>query len=114
MLIQYNHVQNQELTDQFYYFWDYPCYVSMNMPRSFRSAFSKFRSGTAPLHLETGRYITVNVSERVCFHCCESVEDESHVLLHCPLYAFLRESLYENVCLSYPNFLVIIFVIMTN
>ena len=70
----------------------------MSMPRSYRSAFSKFRS--APLCLETGRY----TNESVCFHCSESVEDERHAILHCPLYDELRERLYDSACFSYPNF----------
>ena len=63
----------------------------------YRSAFAKFRCGVAPLRIETGRYENKNVNERVCFICHEQIEDEKHVLLNCPLYANLRERLFNEV-----------------
>ena len=35
--------------------------------------------------------------ERKCFNCQESVEDEVHVLLHCPQYTSLRNELFSKV-----------------
>ena len=55
----------------------------MFLPRKHRSALSKFRSGVAPLRLETGRYEGLEVDQRICPICHSSVEDEKHVLLHC-------------------------------
>ncbi|XP_063415978.1 uncharacterized protein LOC134697626 [Mytilus trossulus] len=43
-----------------------------------RSSFAKFRSGVAPLKLETGRYEKKEVHERTCFNCSSIVEDEMH------------------------------------
>ena len=63
--------------------------------RSHRGAFAKFRSGTAPIAIETERYKRLNVMERKCFNCQESVEDEVHVLLHCPQYTSLRNELFS-------------------
>ena len=52
--------------------------------------------GTAPIAIESGRYIGLNVNERKRFSCKHAVEDEIHVLLHCPEYRSLRdELLYE-------------------
>ena len=65
------------------------------MPFSWRSAFAKFRTGVAPLRLETGRYENLAVNQRTCFNCKESVESEQHVLLKCPLYEDLREFVYN-------------------
>jgi hypothetical protein len=50
-----------------------------------------------PLRIETGRYENKNVNERVCFICHDQIEDEKHVLLYCPLYADLRERLFNEV-----------------
>ena len=72
-------------------------YVTCLMPRSHRSALSKFRLGVAPIRIETGRYERLSVSERICFHCKSCVEDELHVLLNCPLYDELRSNFYQSL-----------------
>jgi hypothetical protein len=46
---------------------------------------------------QTGLYENKYVNERVCFICHDQIEDEKHVLLDCPLYADLRESLFSEV-----------------
>lgn len=69
-------------------------YVKLLMPFSWRSAFAKFRSGVAPLRLETGRYENLAVNQRTCFSCRECVESEKHVLLHCPLYEDLQNEMF--------------------
>ena len=58
----------------------------------------------APLRIETGRNENKNVNERVCFICQDQIEDEKHVLLDCPLYADLRESLFSEVKRSNVHF----------
>ena len=47
----------------------------------------KFRCGVAQINIELCRYglARIPVEERFCSHCNE-VEDESHVLMYCPLY----------------------------
>ena len=55
-------------------------YVDLLLPRTHRSALAKFRSGTAPLRLETGRYEQLPVERRTCFMCTGSVESDQHVL----------------------------------
>ena len=65
------------------------------MPFAWHSAFTKFRTGVAPLRLETGRYENLAVNQRTCFNCKENVESEQHVLLKCPLYKDLREIVYN-------------------
>ena len=70
----------------------------MFLPRKHRSALSKFRSGVAPLRLETGRYEGLEVDQRICPICHSSVEDEKHVLLHCPLYVDFRNALFKQAC----------------
>ncbi len=74
---------------------DYLCesYVTRPLPRSHRSALAKFRCGVAPIRIETGRYENVPANLRYCFNCSEEIEDETHVLLLCPLYDVLRKDL---------------------
>ena len=64
------------------------------MPFCERSAFAKFRCGVAPIRLETGRYENLPLEERCCFNCFNTVEDEYHVILHCPVYNDLRQVLF--------------------
>ena len=69
-------------------------YVEISIERKYRRALALFRSGCAPIRLETGRYEKLSVKERVCFVCENVVEDEKHVLTECPLYCDLRQDLY--------------------
>ena len=75
--------------------WETEQYVRLIMPQSHRSAFAKFRSGVAPLRIETGRYEGLRVNERICPFCRDCTEDEFHVVFQCPLYDEIRESLYD-------------------
>jgi hypothetical protein len=62
----------------------------------------KFRSGIAPLRIETGRYEAsrygqhgLPVNERICLCCANGVEDEEHVLCACPAYTSVRAKLFQ-------------------
>ncbi len=77
-------------------------YVKDNIPFLYRSALAKFRCGVAPLRLETGRYENIELGNRTCFHCKNIVEDEIHVLFHCPLYVNIRKSLMD-ILIETPN-----------
>jgi hypothetical protein len=56
------------------------------------------------LRLETGRYEQLALEQRVCFNCDNVVEDEVHVLLECPLYADIRNSLLGYARLIHNDF----------
>ena len=71
-------------------------YLLQNIPIRYRSAFAKFRCGVAPLKIETGRYEILYLDKRLCFNC-DDIEDEKHVLLTCPLYEDLRQSLFIDI-----------------
>jgi hypothetical protein len=73
--------------------------------RHYRAALSKFRCGVAPLKIETGRYEALPINERICFNCSNSIEDELHVLVKCPLYSQIREALYIDICKTNDRFL---------
>ena len=55
---------------------------------------AKFRTGVAPLRVETVRYESLQLGQRVCFNCKNYVEDERHVLIDCPIYEGIRSDLY--------------------
>lgn len=70
-------------------------YVSVSMQRSHRSILAKFRSGSLPLFVETGRYNGVPLTDRICKLCqSRQIEDERHFLLTCDFYNDLRRTLY--------------------
>ena len=74
------------------------------MPFSHKSAFAKFRTGVAPLRIETGRYEGISETERSCIFCEDSVEDGIHVLLQCPLYSEIRSELVQYAQIANVNF----------
>ena len=66
------------------------------LSRTHRSALAKFRAGVAPLRIETGRYESIPLPRRVCFNYNDMIEDETHVLLFCPLYDEIRNELFQH------------------
>ena len=60
-------------------------YCKIIMPFRHMSAFAKFKTGVAPLCIETGRYECIPEIERSCIFCEDSVEDEMHVLVTVPI-----------------------------
>ena len=74
------------------------------MPRCHRSSYSKFRCGVAPIRIETGRYERLALENRRCFNCVNHIENEEHVLLHCPLYEDLRTAYFAKIAEEYVDF----------
>ena len=64
-----------------------------------RSAYAIFRCGAAPIKIETCRYglNRLPVEQRVGEECLV-VEDECHVIMHCPLYTDIRDQLFIEIC----------------
>ena len=83
-------------------------YLQNNTPLKHRSSYAKFRCGVAPLRVETGRYERKPINERTCFVCTHynniPVEDEFHVILNFPLYADLRQALFNEIVVLYEGF----------
>ena len=80
-------------------------YLKLPLTVKERRVMAKLRCGVAPLHIETGRYCRTPVEQRLCQFCySNSVEDESHFILQCPVYDHLRLSLFEYVYEVVPNF----------
>ena len=80
-------------------------YVTCMMPRGHRAALSKFRCCVAPIRVETSRYQRLALEDRHCFICTNQVEEEEHVLLHCPTYQEIRQTLYNTILTSNPDFM---------
>ena len=71
-------------------------YVLSNISRSQRSLLAQLRMGILPLNIETGRYIRKELNERLCLLCNQnSIEDEHHFLLSCPVYNAERDNLFK-------------------
>ena len=70
-------------------------YFKTIMPFRHRSAMVTFRTGVAPLRIETDRYEGLFEAERTCTFCKDSVEDELHVLFDCPLYNEIRLEIFQ-------------------
>ena len=81
-------------------------YATCLLPKYQRSVFAKLRCGILPLKIETGRYNSTALEERICEFCqIGEVEDELHFVCKCTLYDNLRLSLYNAVILEFENFL---------
>lgn len=65
--------------------YDTEHYVKTLSTRTQRSALAKFRCGTAPIRIETGRFEGLALENRTCIHCVDCIESESHVILYCEL-----------------------------
>ena len=70
-------------------------YVKMILPQKrSRSSLSKFRSGVAPLHIETGRFERLAEEQRVCPFYRNCIEIEFYVIIK---YNDIR-NLYDTKC----------------
>ena len=77
-------------------------YCKLNMAFAHRAAYAKFRCGVAPLKVETGRYLGQPLEARICPFCPNRIEDEQHVILHCPAskqytHIFFRGPAYDSL-----------------
>ena len=67
----------------------------LELPPHLRVPVTRLRTSAHPLRIETGRYnlpTALPVEERTCWFCSNSaVEDETHFLFSCQLYAQMQE-----------------------
>ena len=59
--------------------------------------------GILPLAVEIGRYTNVDLNDRKCFRCKDSIEDEFHFICNCTLYSDLRSSLFYSIQVEIGN-----------
>ena len=71
---------------------------------SVRKSVTRFRLSNHKLLIEVGRHQNINLSERICPLCSQSVEDEAHFLFACPAYQYQRELFLNPTMEKHPNF----------
>jgi hypothetical protein len=69
----------------------------------FKRCLSNFRCSSHQLMIEKGRHIGLPVEDRICFHCKQSVENEYHFVIVCPLYSDLRNLYIPQKYFAAPN-----------
>ena len=73
-------------------------YIKFCVSRRKRSLLAQFRLGVLPLAIDTGRFKSIPVKERVCVLCnMNAIEDEMHMLCTCTLYQPIRIEMYNNI-----------------
>ena len=60
------------------------------IPEIYRLAFTRMRTSSHRLKIETGRWSRIDRNERLC-KCGQAIGDEEHVLTQCPLTQNLRD-----------------------
>ena len=74
--------------------------------RKFRSMMSQLRLGILPLEIETGRWKSIEVENRLCKLCSQNrVEDEYHFLFDCEVYSDDRVNFFIEISISYHEFM---------
>ena len=76
--------------------FEFELYLQCVNKPSYRHSLARFRCSSHKLHIEMGRYIGLESSQRISPHCHLDVETEIRFLLDCPLYNDLR-----NIMLAY-------------
>ena len=62
----------------------------------------RLRISNCNLDIERGRYSKLPVEQRIC---SSEVEDEFHLIMHCPKLSVYRVDLFESLSLVIPSFL---------
>ena len=82
-------------------------YLSLSIPRRLRSNLAHYKTSSHCLEIEVGRHHNVAPEDRLCKLCGEAnilaVEDEYHVLFHCPTYQYQRTVYISNNGIGLPN-----------
>ena len=79
-----------------------PCVLS-NISRQRRSLLTQIRLGILPIKIETGRFRSFSVDQRIYVNCVK-VQNKIHFICECPLYNDFRETLYEHAKLVRNDF----------
>ena len=79
----------------------HPIYTDSNIPEFKRIVTTKIRLSSHNLQIEKGRWSCKPREERLC--TCGAIQDEQHILAHCPLNLSIR-LLHSNVNCKLPDF----------
>ena len=73
----------------------------MNISPAERSVIAKLRFGVLPISIETGRYTSVPMEQRICTLCnLDEVETEYHFVFICDRYQQFRNNLLSKLNIS--------------
>ena len=73
--------------------WQPAAYLDQVADRPRLVRLAQLRTGSHWLRVETGRWQQLERAQRTCPHCgSAAVEDEEHMVLHCPQYSDIRSS----------------------
>ena len=75
--------------------------------KKFRIALSRLRTSSHRLEIEAGRWsrpVRKPIAERLCF-LCNTLEDEFHFILECPVYSDFRSQYIKKKFWKRPNML---------
>lgn len=79
-------------------------YLDSIHEKKFKISLSRFRLSSHSLEVERGRYFNIRRNERICQLCTtNSIENEYHFLLVCPIYKDLRRKYLKSYYCSWPN-----------
>ena len=79
-------------------------YLDTIYERKFKIALTRFRLSSHRLEIERGRYFDIDRTERKCKNCTQNtIENEYHFLLVCPLYQDLRRKFLKAYYCSWPT-----------
>ena len=79
-------------------------YLNNITNRKFKIALSKFRLSSHRLEIERGRYRNIPKTDRLCQFCSmNTIENEYHFLLICPLYTDLRRNYLKPYYCHWPT-----------
>ncbi len=68
------------------------------MNRKHRSYLVQYRCGILPLNIETSRWGSIHLEDRICKMCDRLVvEDEYHFIFHCSLFNNIRDQFLQHV-----------------
>ena len=81
----------------------HPVYSAANIPEYKRDSFTRLRTSSHRLRIETGRWARLPREERTCPCDGVSVQDEKHVIENCEFFDELRGR-YPNVVFEVPDF----------
>ena len=71
-------------------------YLDLTRKNPNRKTLVKLRISNHKLLIETERY-NIPRSDRLCTICGHNVEDETHLLFHCPRYSSLRDNFFSKI-----------------
>ena len=79
------------------------CYLRKSIPVKFQRCISKIRLSSHQLAIEAGRYSNTIRRDRCCRLCVNSIEDEYHFILVCPLFTELRRKFIKEYYYKRPS-----------